>query len=118
MINSFNDLEVYKISRKLEVRIFNLTKLFPPEEKYSLTDQIRRSSRSIKANIAEGWGKKIYPEVFKRHLIDSLGSKDETISWLQSAYDCHYISESVFNDLFEEYDFLGGKIFKLRENWK
>ena len=118
MIQSFNDLEVYQIARKLEKEIFNLTKKFPAEEKYSLTDQIRRSSRSVKANIAEGWGKKFYVDVFKRHLIDSSGSKDETISWLQSALDCNYISEEVFNSLYKEYDILGSKIFKLWENWK
>ena len=118
MIQSFNDLEVYQIARKLEKEIFELTKKFPAEEKYSLTDQIRRSSRSVKANIAEGWGKKIYIDVFKRHLVDSLGSKDETISWLQSAFDCQYISEGEYNLLCKEYDILGSKIFKLRENWK
>ena len=118
MIQSFNDLEVYQAARKLELRIFELSKNFPPEEKYSLTDQIRRSSRSIKANIAEGWGKKIYIDVFKRHLVDSLGSKDETLSWLQSGHDCKYISEEEYKNLYKDYDNLGGKIFKLWENWK
>ena len=118
MIQSFFDLEVYQIARKLAKEIFLLTKKFPPEEKYSLTDQIRRSSRSVKANIAEGYGKKIYIDVFKRHLVDSLGSKDETISWLASAFDCNYISESEYKTLAGEYDKLGSKIYKLRENWK
>jgi four helix bundle protein len=95
-----------------------LTKKFPSEEKYSLTDQIRRSSRSVKANIAEGWGKKIYIDVFKRHLVDSLGSKDETLSWLQSALDCKYISQDVYKKLYQDYSNLGGKVFKLWENWK
>lgn len=118
MIQPFNDLEVYQIARKLANEIFELSKKFASEEKYSLTDQIRRSSRSIMANIAEGWGKKIYIDVFKRHLVDSLGSKDETLSWLQSAYDCKYISEEIYMKLYQEYSTLGGKIFKLWENWK
>ena len=60
MIKSFRDLDVYQLARTLCNEIFELSKSFPIEEKYSLTDQIRRSSRSVKANIAEGWGKKIY----------------------------------------------------------
>jgi len=92
-IKSFRDLEVYQLARKLALQIFELNKTFPPEEKYSLTDQIRRSSRSVKANIAVGWGKRIYEDVFKRHLIDAMGSLEETKSWLLSGYDCKYIIE-------------------------
>ena len=87
-IKTFRDLEVYELSRKLALKIFILSKKFPPEEKYSLTDQVRRSSRSIAANIAEAWGKRIYEDGFKRHLIDALGSLEETKSWLLSGYDC------------------------------
>ena len=112
------DLEVYRIARKLAVEVFLMTKQFPSEEKYSLTDQIRRSSRSVKANIAEGFGKKLYPEVFKKYLIDALGSLEETKSWLFSAVDCNYISNERFESLFEAYDNLGGKIFKLHQKWK
>ena len=118
MIQSFDDLEIYQLAREVEVEVFELSKRFPSEEKYSLTSQIRRSSRSVKANIAEGWGKKVYVEVFKRHLIDSLGSKDETKSWLESAFDCNYISETEFKILMKKCDTLGSKIFRLWENWK
>jgi four helix bundle protein len=118
MIQSFRDLEVYQLAKKLANMIFEVSKKIPPDEKYSLTDQIRRSSRSVKANIAEGWGKKVYIDVFKRHLIDSMGSKDETLSWLESAFDCKYISDKEFERLTKEYDTLGGKIYKLWENWK
>jgi four helix bundle protein len=117
-IKTFLDLEVYQIARKLALEIFELTKKFPSEEKYSLTDQIRRSSRSVKANIAEGWGKRNYTDVFKRHLIDSLGSLEETKSWLISCHDCSYIINEVYNGLAKEYDLLGGKIYTLHQNWK
>lgn len=70
-VKTFLDLEVYQQARQLAKEIFNLTIKFPPEEKYSLTDQIRRSSRSISANIAEGWSKRIYINSFKRHLVDA-----------------------------------------------
>jgi four helix bundle protein len=118
MIQTFQDLEVYQLSRKMEVEIFHLTRRFPVEEKYALTDQIRRSSRSVKANLAEGWGKRRYVDVFKRHLIDSLGSKDETLSWLESALDCAYISESEYQILRDSYDAIGSKIYQLWKNWK
>ena len=97
-IKSFLDLDVYKLSRELAKEIFQLTLKFPVEEKYSLTDQIRRSSRSVKANIAEGWGKRIYLNSFKSHLVNSNGSLEETKSWCISALDCNYISQEVFND--------------------
>jgi four helix bundle protein len=58
------------------------------------------------------------PKFFKRHLVDSLGSKDETLSWLESAFDCEYISEAEFKALWKSYDLIGSKIFKLWENWK
>ncbi|HKR06463.1 MAG TPA: four helix bundle protein [Bacteroidia bacterium] len=83
-----------------------------------MTDQIRRSSRSIKANIAEGWGKRIYTDVFKRHLVDALGSLEETKSWLISCLDCHYITNEAFQNFANEYDLLGSKIYKLHQNWK
>jgi four helix bundle protein len=117
-IKTFTDLEVYKSSHKLAMKIFFLSKKFPVEERYSLTDQIRRSSRSIAANIAEGWGKRIFPLQFKRHLVDSLGSLEETKSWILFSRDCEYLQSIDFEELFNEYDNLGGKIWKLHEVWK
>ena len=117
-IKSFRDLEVYQLARKLALQIFELSKHFPPEEKYSLTDQIRRSSRSVKANIAEGWGKRNYEDVFKRHRIDAMGSLEETKSWLLSGYDCKYIIDREYDSIFAEYELLGGKLYKLHQNWK
>ena len=117
-IKTFLDLDIYKLSRQLAKDIFQLTLKFPPEEKYSLTDQIRRSSRSVKANIAEGWGKRIYINSFKRHLVDSNGSLEETKSWCISALDCNYISEEVYNDFINKAEVIGGKLWKLHDTWK
>ena len=116
-IKSFKDLEVYKIAHGLAMEIFHLTKTFPKDEKYSLTSQIRQSSRSVSSNIAEGWGKRIYEQVFKRHLMDANGSLEETREWLQYSYDCEYIEEQSYNDLNKRYDQLGAKLFRLHENW-
>jgi len=73
------------------VNIFFTVKVFPKEEKYSLTDQVIRSSRSVSANIAEGWGKRIYESEFKKHLVYAMGSLEETKVWLLYAKDCQYI---------------------------
>ena len=78
MIQKLEDLEVYVRSYRLAMKIFEMTKYFPKEEIYSLTSQIIRSSRSIAANISEGWAKREYEQVFKQHLIHSLGSASET----------------------------------------
>ena len=116
-IQSFKDLEVYKLAHKLAMDIFFISKDFPVEEKYSLTDQIRRSSRSVSVNIAEGWGKRIYENLFKKHLIDANGSLDETKEWLEYAHDCTYIDDIHYEDLYNRSLELGAKLYKLHENW-
>lgn len=73
-IRSYKDLRVYQLSYSLAMELFWLTKKFPKEELYSLTDQLRRASRSMAVNIVEGWAKRHYENVFKRHLLDSIGS--------------------------------------------
>ncbi len=103
-INSFRDLIVYKKAYKLAMDIFEVSKVFPKEEKYSLTDQIRRSSRSITANIAEGWAKKRYIKSFVSKLTDSLGEEYETEVWLDFSKDSNYISEVEHIRLIKEYD--------------
>lgn len=117
-IKTFPDLDIYKLSRQLAKDIFLLTLKFPPEEKYSLTDQIRRSSRSVKANIGEGWGKRIYINSFKRHLVDSNGSLEETKSWVISSLDCNYITEEIYNDLINKAEVIGSKLWKLHDTRK
>ena len=117
-IKTFLDLEVYRLSHEAAMNIFFATKNFPPEEKYSLTDQIRRSSRSVAANMAEGWGKRTYENSFKRHLIDAMGSIEETKSWLLFAKDCAYMQADLFQKYWNTYEEIGAKTFRLHENWK
>ena len=95
----FQDLLACKKSFELSMSIFEMTKLFSKEEKYSLTDQIRRSSRSVSANIAEATRKKRYVNHFISKLTDSDAENAETQSWLEYSLACHYIFEEVFNDL-------------------
>jgi four helix bundle protein len=96
-IESFEDLDVYRLALELQQEIFELSKYFPKEETYSLTGQIRRSSRSAGANISEAWAKRRYPANFVSKLSDSDGEQNETRRWLKSAWLCEYISESDFN---------------------
>ncbi|MEO7394762.1 MAG: four helix bundle protein [Chitinophagaceae bacterium] len=118
MIKTVSDLEVFKLSYQLAMDIFNLSRIFPKEERYSLTDQIVRSSRSVSANIAEGWGKRIYENEFKRHLIYAMGSLEETKVWTCFARNCSYINIENFEKLERKLDETGAKIYKLNENWK
>lgn len=99
---SFRDLLVYKKARHLSREIFALTKTFPKEETYSLIDQIRRSSRSVGANIAEAWAKRRYEKHFVSKLTDADGEQQETQHWLGVAFVCGYISESQGRDLVEK----------------
>lgn len=101
VVKTYRDLNVYQLSYSLAMKLFEITKKFPKEETYSLTDQIRRSSRSTPVNIAEGWTKRKYENVFIRHLIDSNGSCEETKVWLDFARDCQYIDtrEHILNQL-------------------
>lgn len=91
-VNSFRDLIVYRKSRQLAKDIFEATQTFPREEMYSLTDQIRRSSRSIGAQIAEAWAKRLYERHFVSKLTDADGEQQATQHWLDVALDCHYLN--------------------------
>jgi four helix bundle protein len=104
---SYADLEVYKLSRKLSGEIFELTTKFPREEIYSLTDQIRRSSRSIGAQIAEAWAKRKYERHFISKLTDAEGERFETQHWIQTAEDCGLLPGNISLDLKTRYDLLG-----------
>ena len=86
------------------MEIFDLSKTFPKEERYSLTDQIRRSSRSVTSNLCEAWAKKIYVKSFVNKLSDSLGEEYETEGWLDYALDCKYIDKEIHTKLMEGYD--------------
>lgn len=103
IINGYKDLIVYQKAFRVSMDIFNITKTFPLEEKYSLTDQIRRSSRTVCANIAEAWAKKIYPKSFINKLTDSLGEEYETEVWLDYSLSCRYISGENHENLLNDY---------------
>ncbi|WP_125723209.1 four helix bundle protein [Flavobacterium ustbae] len=98
----FQDLLAYKKSFSLAMKIFNITKQFPKEETYSLTDQIRRSSRSVPVTIAEAYRKRIYPKHFYSKLTDSDGENSETQVWLEFALSCKYISIELYQELLNE----------------
>ena len=117
-IKTFQDLEVYSLAHQLAMIIFHITKKFPKEETYSLTDQIRRSSRSVAVNIAEGWGRRRYENLFKRHLSDAIGSLEETKSWLCFSLDCSYCPREQHEALLKRYEELGAKLWKLHNQWR
>jgi len=103
----FQDLMAYQKAFVLAMKIFEISKSFPSEEKYSLTDQIRRSSRSVPANIAEAYRKRVYPRHFHSKLTDSDAENSETQVWLEFALRCNYISEQVYLELIKESDEVG-----------
>lgn len=100
----FRDLKVYQLSYQLAMEIFEETKNFPKEERFSLTDQIRRSSRSIPANIAEAWKKRKYKNAFVFKMTDCSGEASETTVWLDMAFDCKYISKDRHQYFKKKYD--------------
>ncbi len=103
-LKHFRDLDVYRKSFDAAIRIFELTKTFPAEERYSLTDQIRRSSRSVCANLAEAWRRRNYPAAFRNKLTDSMQEASETQSWLEFSLACKYVDNATFNKLDREYE--------------
>ncbi len=100
--NSFRDLEVYKLSRRLAKEVYEASKGFPKEEMYSLTDQVRRSSRSVGAQLAEAWGKRKYEKHFVSKLTDADGEQLETQHWIETALDCSYFSNELANSLLRQ----------------
>ncbi|HEX5219777.1 MAG TPA: four helix bundle protein [Verrucomicrobiae bacterium] len=110
IIRSFRDLKVYQQSREQAARIFKLTQSFPQEERYSLTNQIRRSSRAVKSMIAEAWAHRRYPASFVSKMTDALGEATETQSWLDDALDCGYISAGQHREHDDIWQSLGGMI--------
>jgi four helix bundle protein len=116
LAKSVDDLEVYKLAFDLQQKIFRISKLFPKEEMYSLTDQVRRSSRSVGANIREAWAKRRYPAHFVSKLSDSDGESEETIHWILSAHDCEYIDAANRDDLKKEYRHVSGMLNKMMDS--
>ena len=98
------------------MEIFKMSKSFPVEERYSLTDQIRRSSRSVCANITEAWRKRRYPASFIAKLSDAEGEAAETQTWLQFAVECEYVSRDVARNLYSQYDAILGMLVTMINN--
>lgn len=118
MIKSFRDLEVYQRAYQLAMYVFTTAKKFPKEETYSLTSQIIRSSRSVAANLSEGWARRTYENVFKQFIITSLGSASETQTWLDFALDCEYITKEEHQRLSQELVAIGKMLTQLHKKWK
>ena len=98
-MGSYKDLEAFKKAYALAMEIFEISKSFPPEEKYSLTDQVRRSSRSVCTNFGEAYRRRKYPAHFVSKLTDSDAENTETEIWIKFAFDCKYINEEVSIEL-------------------
>lgn len=113
VIRGYRELRVYQNAFEAAMLIFRLTKNFPQEEKYSLVDQIRRSSRSVCTNIAEAWRKRKYAAHFTSKLSDSAGEGDETRVWLEVSVACGYIDQKTFDDLDSRYDEILGQLVKM-----
>jgi four helix bundle protein len=107
MLRGHRDLRVYQLAYKLAMEIFGESKSFPKDERYSLIDQIRRSSRSVAANIAEGFRKRQYPNMFISKLADSDAEATETQVWLDFAHDCGYLSHERYEQLTKGYEEVG-----------
>jgi four helix bundle protein len=114
------DLEVYQRAFAAAMKVFDLSKSFPPEERYSLTDQIRRASRSVCSNLAEAWRKRRYEAAFVSKISDSEAEAAETQSWLQFAVACKYLSRDTGRDVYREYDAIIGMLVRMiskPEDW-
>jgi len=118
MIQSHFELDVYKLAFESAMTIFRLSKKFPKEERYSLTDQIRRSSRSVCACIAEAWRKRRYEGSFVAKLNDAEAEAAETQTWLQFSVECEYLDKNRAKELFKQYDQIIGKLVRMITNPK
>lgn len=107
IVRSYRELEVYCLARKLAAEIFEISKKFPKDEAFSLTDQIRRSSRSVGAQIAEAWAKRRYEKHFISKLTDADGEQQETQHWLEVSMDCAYMTRDNGVALLEQYAKVG-----------
>jgi four helix bundle protein len=113
LIRRHTDLAVYKRGFAVAMKIFEITKRFPKEEMYSLTNQVRRSSRSFCANLAEAWRKRRYAGAFISKLSDSEAEAAETQTWIQFAVECKYVERSVAAELYKEYNALLGMLIQI-----
>ena len=118
-ISSFEDLEAFQIAYKISLELHKQTLLFPKQEQYGLADQIRRSSKSICANVAEGFGKQnLSPKEFKRYIAIALGSSDEMRVWLRYCLDLGYIEEDDWKRYRDSYQQISKMLQGLHRSWK
>ncbi len=116
LVCSHEDLEVYRMAFDAAMQIFELSKTFPKAETYSLTDQIRRSSRSVCANTAEGFRKRQYKAAMIAKYSDAETEAAETQVWLDFAIKCGYLNRESYEDLKQEYNFIIGKLIRIINN--
>jgi four helix bundle protein len=110
---SFRELKVYVAAREAAKQVFAASGHFPREERYALTDQIRRSSRAVKALLAEAWARRRYKAAFINKIDEALGEANETQSWLDDALDSKYLSSSDFKELDDRYQTIGGMLSRM-----
>jgi four helix bundle protein len=115
-IVSHQQLEVYQMAFEAAMTIFRRSKTFPAEERYSLTDQIRRASRSVCANLAEAWRKRRYEAAFIAKLNDAEAEAAETQTWLQFSVECQYLDSEEGRNLYQAYNHILGKLVILIKN--
>lgn len=119
-IRSYKELRVYQAAMDAAMKIFELSKSFPVEEKYSLTDQVRRSSRSVCTNIGEAWRKRRYPAHFVSKMSDSEGEAEETRVWIEFAERCRYLSRAEAVNLDRTYDSILAQLVNMilnKDHW-
>jgi four helix bundle protein len=113
IIRSLRDLNVYNLARREAQVVFQRSRKFPTEERYALTDQVRRSSRAVKAMIAEAWGRRRYRAVFINKIDEALGEANETQSWLDDCLDCGYLSVVEFTRMDAAWQSVGAMLNKM-----
>ena len=112
-ISSYKDLRVHQSAMDAAIEVFDLTKSFPPEEKHSMVDQMRRASRSVCTNIGEAWRKRRYKAAFIAKLSDAEGEACECHVWIESARRCRYLRDEVCDKLDDVYDQIMGQTVKM-----
>ncbi len=118
VISSFRDLNVYKLSMTESQKIFVITRRFPADERYSMTSQVRRSSRAVSAMICEAWARRRYPAVFISKMDEALGEANETQCWLEHAGNCKYISPEECSEMDAAWQHIGAMIRKMIDRSK
>ncbi len=115
-ISSFRDLDTYQLAFAYQQKVFEVSKQFPPEERYALTDQWRRASRSIGANTAEAWAKRAYVAHFTSKLTDADGELQESMHWRETAFACGYIDPDVKESLQSAESLIGNKLGRMLQS--